>query len=211
MMNKKFIKNLGLNSIKDLEPKVINLIKWNIIIEGVAVIIFAFTSPIIIITMISEVDPIYYQASRLIEYGLGGFINLWINKNKLNLLRKYFSYLCIADCSLTIICNYMFAHMPNYRFIAISILNVLISSLVFRIIDDIMNNLTTGSNLSVLNGKREGFEQVSTLVGTILIMLVTYLNLNISCDTALTLQCIAFIIVCIAELFITKKLIKYRK
>lgn len=41
---------------------------------------FSFTSPIIIITMISEVNPIYYQASRLIEYGLGGIINIWINK-----------------------------------------------------------------------------------------------------------------------------------
>lgn len=173
-------------------------------------VIFSFTSPIIIVTMISEVDPIYYQASRLIEYGLGGVINVWINKNKLNLLKKYFAYLCIADCSLTIICNYMFAHIPNYRFIAISLLNVIISSLIFRIIDDIMNNLTTGSNLSILNGKREGFEQISTLIGTALIMLVTYLNLDISCDTALTLQCIAFIIACITSIFITKRLIEYK-
>lgn len=165
---------------------------------------FSFTSPIIIITMISEVNPIYYQASRLIEYGLGGIINIWINKNRLNLLKKYFTHLCIVDCSLTIICNYMFAHIPNYRFIAISLLNVLISSLVFRIIDDIINNLTTGSNLSILNGKREGFQQISTLIGTILIMLVTYLNLNISCDIALTLQCLAFIITCITSILLLR-------
>lgn len=209
MINMKTIKELGFNSIEDLNPKVIHLIKWNIITESIAMIIFAFTSPVIIITMISMVDPIWYQASRLIEYGLGGLISIWLNKKNLNKLKKYFVYLCICNCLLTIMCNFLFAHLPNYRFIAISLMNVLISGMVFKIIDDIMNNLSYGSNLTILNNKRDGFEQISVLIGTILIMVATYFKLNISCDLALTLQCIAFVISCCASLFITKKLIKY--
>lgn len=210
-MNIQTIKDLGFNCIEDLDPNIKRLIKWNVITDGIAMIIFAFTSPVIIITMISTVDPIWYQASRLIEYSLGGIVNMMINRNKLTLLRKYFSYLCIIDCSLTIICNYSFAHMPNYRFVAISLLNVLISSLVFRIIDDIINNIATGSNISILNSKREGFQQISTLIGTILIMLLTYYSFNISCDLALTLQCVAFIISCLTSLLITRKLMRYAK
>lgn len=80
MLTKETIKTLGFNSIQDLDPKAINLIKWDVIAESVAMIIFAFTSPVIIITMISNVDPIWYQTSRFVEYGLGGLINLWFNK-----------------------------------------------------------------------------------------------------------------------------------
>lgn len=211
MLTKETIKTLGFNSIQDLDPKAINLIKWDVIAESVAMIIFAFTSPVIIITMMSSVDPIWYQISRLIEYGLGGLINLWFNKNKLTILRKYFIHLCILDCVLTIYCNIIFAHLPNYRFIAISLLNVLMSGMIFRIIGDIMNNITNGSDLSILNSRKEGFEQISILLGTISIMIITYYNIDFSCDMALTLQCVALIISCLTSLFITRKLMKYAK
>ncbi|MBM6760840.1 hypothetical protein [Megamonas hypermegale] len=211
MFNIKMLQDFGLDSIKELDSQIITLIKYNMLIEGVALVIFAFTSPVIVVTMISTVNPIWYQGSMLIEYGLGGVINVWINKTKLIYLKKYFMYLCVINCILTIMCNFLFAHLPNYRFIALSLINVLISSLVFRTIDDIINNLTTGSSLSILNGKKEGFEQIATLTGTVLIMLLTYFNFDISCDLALTLQCIAYIISCLNSLIITKKLIKHAK
>lgn len=211
MLTKETIRTLGFSSVQDLDPKVINLIKWDVLAESIAMIIFAFTSPVIIITMISNVDPIWYQTSRFVEYGLGGLINLWFNKKKLSILRRYFVPLCIIDCILTIFCNAALAHFPNYRFIAISLLNVLMSGMIFRIIDDIMNNITDGSNLSILNSRKEGFEQISILLGTILIMSITYLHVDFTCDMALTLQCIALIISCLTSLFITRKLMKYAK
>lgn len=83
--------------------------------------------------------------------------------------------------------------------------------MIFRIIDDIMNNIIDGSNLSILNSRKEGFEQISILLGTILIMSITYLHVDFTCDMALTLQCIALIISCLTSLFITRKLMKYAK
>lgn len=74
-----------------------------------------------------------------------------------------------------------------------------------------MNNITNGSDLSILNSRKEGFEQISILLGTISIMIITYYNIDFSCDMALTLQCVALIISCLTSLFITRKLMKYAK
>ena len=205
MLTKETIRTLGFSSVQDLDPKVINLIKWDVLAESIAMIIFAFTSPVIIITMISNVDPIWYQTSRFVEYGLGGLINLWFNKKKLSILRRYFVPLCIIDCILTIFCNAAFAHFPNYRFIAISLLNVLMSGMIFRIIDDIMNNITDGSNLSILNSRKEGFEQISILLGTILIMSITYLHVDFYLRHGINITMYSFLLISCLNIFVYHK------
>lgn len=180
------------------------------ITKGISIVIFSFSYPVIVVTMISHVDPLWYQVSRFIECGLGGAVSMWLGKRNLKQLRKYFATICISDCILTVACNFMFAHDPNYRFISMSLLNVLISSMMYRIIDDIINNISRGSELTILNNRREGYEQISIFLGSLMIVAMTYFKIDISCDLALTLQCLATIISCMSSIFITKKLIGWK-
>lgn len=204
------MKFLGLDKL-DINEEALKLIKIQMLLDIVAATMGSFVAPIIRLEMARMVDPIFYQMSDFIQYGLGIVLNLGIDTKMLKFIKKHFRVLCIIDAVTTIFVNIAFSHMANARFISLAILGVLVTGLMFRVFADIYNNLTSGTDLTILQSRKAGFYKLALVLGSGGVVIFTYFNVSIDIDTALHIQCIALIIDCLVSVFITNKLIKYQK
>lgn len=201
---------LGLNGLK-VNKEALHLIKVQMVLDIISAVLLAFSGPVIRLEMAKAVDPLFYQLTDFIQYGLAILLNFGIDNKILSFIKKHFRVLCILDAFTTIFVNLAFENWANARFISLAILGVLVTGLMFRVIGDIYNNIANGSDLTILQSRKEGMYKLALLIGSAIIVLFTFFNVNISLSEALHIQCIALIIDCLVSVFITNKLIKYQK
>ena len=204
--------DLGLDYLK-VNKEALRLIKVQMVLDIISAVLLAFSGPVIRLEMAKAVDPLFYQLTDFIQYGLAILLNFGIDNKILNFIKKHFRVLCILDAFTTIIVNLVFENWANARFISLAVLGVLVTGLMFRVIGDIYiyNNIANGSDLTILQSRKEGMYKLAILIGSAIIVIFTFFNVNITLSEALHIQCIALIIDCLVSVFITNKLIKYQK
>ena len=127
--------------------------------------LYMLAQPAIVLYMMTQVDPIWYKITLLINTGgvlLGGWL---MKKKRLLWLRKHFTYLCLIDALLMTLINIFFGHLANARFIAIALNEALFTYYVKQIIDDMYNNAFRKSTLTLLEIKGNAFSAAGTLSG----------------------------------------------
>lgn len=164
--------------------------------------IMAFSTPIIRIYMVTNVDPSWFKASLAIDALSAGALGMFMTGKKYQRLSKYFDIFCIFSAVSVILINVFFGNDPDFRFIAISLTYPLGSFFVVKILKNIYNNKLRGNDLSTYESRKEGVKAISGFLGFVIAIFID----SISIDTALILQCISAGLDSICSIYISNKL-----
>lgn len=164
--------------------------------------IMAFSTPIIRIYMVTNVDPAWFKASLAIDALSAGVLGMFMTGRKYQRLSKYFNIFCIFSAVSVILINIFFGNDPDFRFIAISLTYPLGSFFVIKILKNIYNNKLGGNDLSTYESRKEGAKAISGFLGFVIAIFID----SISIDTALMLQCISAGLDGICSIYISNKL-----
>lgn len=164
--------------------------------------IMAFSTPIIRIYMVTNVDPSWFKASLAIDALSAGALGMFMTGKKYQRLSKYFDIFCIFSAISVILINVFFGNNPDFRFIAISLTYPLGSFFVIKILKNIYNNKLGGNDLSTYESRKEGIKAISGFLGFVVAIFID----SISIDTALMLQCISAGLDGLCSIYISNKL-----
>lgn len=169
--------------------------------------VFGFSNPTLILYFNTHVNPSIFAISNMLSLGLGALVNNSVNYNKfMDIYRKYFSYIIFIDLICCGVIYIFSADHISFRYISIAIINSITTNLWGIIMNNAINKNIGGDNLTKFNASVHAFELWTCMLGTILYLILSEIDLNISINNCLLIQWIAMFIMGMIDMRSYKKL-----
>lgn len=180
---------------------------WNLKANAVIGVGMALTVPVIHVYMIQHISADFYKIVIFLEQILALLSFILLDKKNeknepINLIRirRYFVPIVIVDIFL-FFCSNAFYWYPEIRFILITILDGTSSIIWVLVMQDVFNQVLSGTDLTVFTNKLQKTERIGSVVGVTVLVFV-----DLSLEMALLLQITAYSYMAIYDIKIYKML-----
>ena len=159
--------------------------------------IFTLTGPIVHIYFMKLVSTEILALSNLLTIGLAAIVNSSIIKDDIRIwYRKHFLYIVILDIFCFMIINIESIQFIEARFLGLSILNAVSTTLWVAVMQDAINRCISGDNLTNWNACSRSIELYASFAGSTLAIVFT----NIDISLCIGMQCIANLLMGITDI-----------
>lgn len=200
----------------NLEEKIEKAKVWNLRSNVVMGIGMSLTWPVIQVWMIQHISGDFYKIVVFIQELLALLFFVLLDKKDekglpINLIkaRRYFIPFVVIDILLLLFSNFMY-FIPEVRFILVTIANGSSSVIWVLVMQDIFNQVISGTNLTVFTNKLEKVHKFGSIAGITILLF-----LDLSLEAALVIQSFAFVYMAYYDVKIYKLLLpelpEYRK
>lgn len=159
-------------NLENLDAKVGYYLSIYIILTALLTIPGNAVNPIIRVYMISNVDPIWFKLNLLVDAAISGMLSLLIKKEWLVFMKEHFGVLLLVDFAFLLVSNAAGVVSPAARYVLLSLQTPLVTQFIFKVTSDIVNNVASGSDLTIIDQRMDGFFCLSTISGIAISMLI---------------------------------------
>ena len=168
--------------------------------------IFAMTSPTIQIYFMKLVSPELLAISNMLTVGIAAIVNSTVPNDRLKMIyANNFKWIVIIDVVFFSILSYGGLLNVTIRFIGLSILNAISTTLWFTVMSNSINHKIVGNELTNWNAFLKSLELYGSLAGC-----VVAICFNFDITTCLILQCISNCFMGCTDLIAFKRLKKIK-
>lgn len=179
----------------DKEKKELEYYQWiNLKASLVLGFVMALSSPIVHIWMVQQISTDFYKLVAFCNELVILLIFFVLDKRDengnpriLKKLRIYFVPIIVIGCSVFIVANIFGVLDVRIRFLILCTLDGMVSYLWKVAMNDLWNNLISGTDLTAWVNRIGKYDRLGAIVGATVIL---FINLHI--EIALALQCVAY-------------------
>ena len=160
----------------------------NMLLVGpiVSSFIIALVTPVIQVYFMKLVSTQILTVSNMLALGLGAVTNSSIRREKIMAIyRSHFNIIVVVDMILFAVISGLSTEMIVVRFLGFSILNAVTSTLWGVVIQDRINNVLHGSELTDWSALLSAYRLYAALIGSALLFIIV----SIPIEVAIALQC----------------------
>ena len=160
----------------------------NMLLVGPIVLAFivALVTPVIQVYFMKLVSTQVLTVSNMLALGLGAVTNSSIRREKImNIYRRHFNIIVVVDMVLFAVISGLSTEMIVVRFLGFSVLNAVTSTLWGAVIQDRINNVLHGSELTDWSALLSAYKLYAALVGSALLFIIVSMPIEV----AIALQC----------------------
>ena len=160
----------------------------NMLLVGpiVSSFIIALVTPVIQVYFMKLVSTQILTVSNMLALGLGAVTNSSIRREKIMAIyRSHFNIIVVVDMILFAVISGLSTEMIVVRFLGFSILNAVTSTLWGAVIQDRINNVLHGSELTDWSALLSAYRLYAALIGSALLFIIV----SIPIEVAIALQC----------------------
>ena len=160
----------------------------NMLLVGpiVSTFIIALVTPVIQVYFMKLVSTQVLTVSNTLALGLGAVTNSSIRREKImNIYRRHFNIIVVVDMILFAVISGLSTEMIVVRFLGFSILNAVTSTLWGAVIQDRINNVLHGSELTDWSALFSAYKLYAALIGSALLFIIVSMPIEV----AIALQC----------------------
>ena len=168
----------------------------------------AMTTPIIQVYFIRLVNPNVLAVSNMLAVGLAAIVNTSITKKRfLKWYDKHFTLIIVTDILLFVVVSCAGMELAAVRYIGMAVINAISTTLWVCVMQNAINNTIEGQNLTIWQSLASSYELYASLAGGLVILILGSIDIEI----AIAIQCIANLIMGLADLKARKLLIAGRR
>ena len=160
----------------------------NMLLVGPIVLAFivALVTPVIQVYFMKLVSTQILTVSNMLALGLGAVTNSSIRREKImNIYLRHFNIIVVVDMILFAVISGLSTEMIVVRFLGFSILNAVTSTLWGAVIQDRINNVLHGSELTDWSALLSAYRLYAALIGSALLFIIVSMPIEV----AIGLQC----------------------
>ena len=160
----------------------------NMLLVGPVILAFivALVTPVIQVYFMKLVSTQILTVSNMLALGLGAVTNSSIRREKIMAIyRSHFNIIVVVDMILFAVISGLSTEMIVVRFLGFSILNAVTSTLWGAVIQDRINNVLHGSELTDWSALLSAYRLYAALIGSALLFIIV----SIPIEVAIALQC----------------------
>ena len=168
----------------------------------------AMTTPVIRVYFIRFVNSDILAISDMLAVGIAAITNTTITKEKfLEWYDKHFTFIVATDVMFFIIVSCAGMEMAAMRYIGMAVINAISTTLWVCVMQNAINNTIEGQNLTIWQSLASSYELYASLAGGLVILILGSIDIEI----AIAIQCIANLIMGLADLKARKLLVAGRR
>ena len=160
----------------------------NMLLVGPVILAFivALVTPVIQVYFMKLVSTQILTVSNMLALGLGAVTNSSIRREKIMAIyRSHFNIIVVVNMILFAVISGLSTEMIVVRFLGFSILNAVTSTLWGVVIQDRINNVLHGSELTDWNALLSAYSLYAALIGSALLFIIVSMPIEV----AIALQC----------------------
>ena len=164
----------------------------------------AMTTPIIQVYFIRLVSPNVLAVSNMLAVGIAAITNTTITKERfLRWYDKHFTLIIVTDILLFVVVSCAGMELAAVRYIGMAVINAISTTLWVCVMQNAINNTIEGQNLTIWQSLASSYELYASLAGGLVILILGSIDIEI----AIAIQCIANLIMGLADLKARKLLL----
>lgn len=164
----------------------------------------AMTTPVIRVYFIRFVNSDILAISDMLAVGIAAITNTTITKEKfLEWYDKHFKFIVATDVMFFIIVSCAGMEMAAMRFIGMAVINAISTTLWICVMQNAINSVVKGKELTIWQSLASSYELYASLAGGLVILILGSIDIEI----AIAIQCIANLIMGLADLKARKLLL----
>ena len=178
----------------------------------IGAVIFSFamamTSPIVHIYFMRLIDASVLAVANMISVGIAAMTNTSVTrKGFLEWYDKHFTLIVVTDVLLFTVISFAGMEWATIRFIGMAIINAISTTLWICVMQNAINSVVKGKELTIWQSLASSYELYASLAGGLVILILGSIDIEI----AIAIQCIANLIMGLADLKARKLLIAGRR
>ena len=168
----------------------------------------AMTSPIVHIYFMRLIDASVLAVANMISVGIAAMTNTSVTrKGFLEWYDKHFTFIVVSDVLLFSVISFAGMEWATIRFIGMAIINAISTTLWICVMQNAINSVVKGKELTIWQSLASSYELYASLAGGLMILILGSIDIEI----AIAIQCIANLIMGLADLKARKLLIAGRR
>lgn len=164
----------------------------------------AMTTPVVHVYFMRLIDASVLAVANMISVGIAAMTNTSVTRNGfLEWYDKHFTLIVATDVLLFTVISFAGMEMAAARYIGMAIINAISTTLWICVMQNAINSVIKGKELSIWQSLASSYELYASLAGGLVILILGSINIEI----AIAIQCIANLIMGLADLKARKLLL----
>ena len=177
---------------------------WLLVGPVVLSFAMAITSPVIHIYFMRLIDASVLAIANIISVGIAAITNTSVTrKGFLEWYDKHFTLIVVTDVLLFTVISFAGMEWATIRFIGMAIINAISTTLWICVMKDAINSIVKGKELTIWQSLASSYELYASLAGGLVILILGSIDIEI----AIAIQCVANLIMGLADLKARKLLL----
>ena len=177
---------------------------WLLVGPVVLSFAMAITSPVIHIYFMRLIDASVLAIANIISVGIAAITNTSVTrKGFLEWYDKHFTFIVVTDVLLFTVISFAGMEWATIRFIGMAIINAISTTLWICVMQNAINSVVKGKELTIWQSLASSYELYASLAGGLVILILGSIDIEI----AIAIQCIANLIMGLADLKARKLLL----
>ena len=165
----------------------------------------AMTAPVLQVYFMRLISSEVLAISNMLAVGIAAITNTSITKKGfLEWYNKHFTFIVVSDVLLFAVISFASMEWATIRFVGMAVINAISTTLWIYIMQNMINNTIAGKELTIWQSLASSYELYASLAGGLVILILGRIDVEI----AITIQCMANLIMGLTDLRAKKLLIK---
>lgn len=164
----------------------------------------AMTAPVLQVYFMRLISSDVLAISNMLAVGIAAITNTSITKKGfLEWYNKHFTFIVVSDVLLFAVISFASMEWATIRFVGMAVINAISTTLWIYIMQNMINNTIAGKELTIWQSLASSYELYASLAGGLVILILGSIDVEI----AIAIQCIANLIMGLADLKARKLLL----
>ena len=179
--------------------------RWLLVGPVIFSFAMAMTTPVVHIYFMRLIDASVLAIANMISVGIAAMTNTSVTrKGFLEWYDKHFTLIVVTDVLLFTVISFAGMEWATMRFIGMAIINAISTTLWVCVMQNAINNVIEGKDLTIWQSLANSYEMYASLVGGSVILLIGDMDIEV----AIAIQCVANLVMGLTDLRAKKLLIK---
>lgn len=178
---------------------------WLLVGPVILSFMMAMTTPVVHIYFMKLIDASVLAIANMISVGIAAMINTSVTKKGfLEWYDNHFTLIVVTDVLLFTVISFAGMEWATIRFIGMAIINSISTTLWICVMKNAINSVVKGKELTIWQSLASSYELYASLAGGLVILILGSIDVEI----AIMIQCIANLVMGLADLRARKLLMR---
>ncbi len=178
---------------------------WLLVGPVIFSFMMAMTTPVVHIYFMKLIDASVLAIANMISVGIAAMTNISVTKKGfLEWYDNHFTLIVVTDVLLFTVISFAGMEWATIRFIGMAIINAISTTLWICVMQNAINSVVKGKELTIWQSLASSYELYASLAGGLVILILGSIDVEI----AIMIQCIANLVMGLADLRARKLLMR---